>query len=234
METKPHRHILQKPLTEWLFKFSNFHVHGLENLTTLDKTSAIFPFGPHCGHPDNIAVLKSFPLELRSKLVFLSAADHWNEKPLRNFLAQMVTDTYALPRKGYGPRLFKQIFEVDLPNLLINHQKSIVFSPEGTRNHPNMPLADRRFKSGLGAIVLSTDGKIPVIPIRIMGIEHVMPKGTKLPNMSLLHNAEIHVIFGQPVLYVDRQLPQNQSQARKSIALDIKSRMQHLQPTTSL
>lgn len=217
------RQFLQKPLTEWMFAGTTFKVHGQENLEVLKETPAIFPFAPHCGHTDTLLVVKGFPKELRSKIVFLSAADYWHKNPFVNFLAQSIVSVYPIPRDHYAPDSYRKIFEEDLPALLAQG-KSLVFSPEGTRNRPDTGLLERRFKTGLGALVLSTSGQIPVIPIRIIGAEHLMPKERTFPNISLLLNARIDVVFGKPSYY-------QYSTSRKLITIDVQRQMANLKPT---
>jgi len=227
-EQAPSRHILQKPLIETVFARAEFNIHGLNHLEALKTSSAIFPFAPHCGHIDTLAVLQGFPEELRSNLVFLSAADYWNKKSIKNSLAKAIADMYPLQRENWTPPLYKKTFHQDLPELL-EKGKSIVFSPEGTRNPPEMIFENREFKSGLGTLVVETKGIIPVIPIRIIGAEYLMPKGN-IPNVPNLLKAKIDIIFGKPAFFESLVSLEKPHRARKHIDQEIKATMIELKP----
>src|SRR3989338_3408997 len=119
-----------------IIESAEFHPRGQENLEILKQTPVIFPFAPHCGHLDTAIVLKAFSEQQRSKLTFLAAGDYWFKNPIKHFIARRMVKIHKLPRKDYTPGLFRQIFNVEIPELL-KKGESVLFSPEGTRSKPD-------------------------------------------------------------------------------------------------
>jgi len=83
----------------------------------------------------------------------------------------------------------------------------LVVYPEGTRG-PGWPLLP--FKDG--AFRFAVRSGVPVIPVGMWGVQHVLPKGAYWPRRT-----EIRVVFGAP-LDVDSALPRPQRVAALSVA----------------
>jgi long-chain acyl-CoA synthetase len=72
---------------------------------------------------------------------------------------------------------------------LIDQGISILVFPEGTRTR-NGKL--QNFMSGLGLMVKEL--QVPVVPIRILGMEKIYPRNSKIPKKG-----KCQVIFGKPI-----------------------------------
>jgi len=72
---------------------------------------------------------------------------------------------------------------------LIDQGISILVFPEGTRTR-NGKL--QNFMSGLGLMVKEL--RVPVVPIRILGMEKIYPRNLKIPKKG-----KCQVIFGKPI-----------------------------------
>jgi len=209
-----------------IIESAEFHPRGQENLEIMKQTPVIFPFAPHCGHLDTAIVLKAFPEKFRPKLTLLAAGDYWFNNPFKYFVAIGMGKIYKLPRKKYTLELFRKVFYKEIPELL-NKGESVLFSPEGTRSNPDTPFAERKFKKGLGALMIATEGQYPVIPIRIFGAEYLFPKKNWFPNFKLAKKAHIEVVFDDPA-------PYDPAKSWQGITQEVQNRMVNLQPSAYL
>ena len=205
----------------------NFEVSGKEHLNFLrERGNAIFAFFPHTGHLDSVAVRKAVPKDLRSTLLYPAAADYWYNGAsgkLRSKFSSLLVPNFPINRGEAGQA---GILEgLDQAAMFLNLGYSLVVSPEGTRS--DLPLEERKLHTGVAELVLRT--KKPIIPVRIYGLEGVMPRGAVFPRFTNEGSKkDVRVVFGE-ALYFDREyLPESQSLARKQITMKLNENLLEL------
>jgi len=189
----------------------NFEVSGQEHLDFLRdraKNNAIFAFFPHTGHLDSIAVRAAVPKDLRSTLMYPAAADYWYDGKVSSLFVQ----NFPINRGRSGQ---SSILEgLDQAEMYLDGGYSLVVSPEGTRS--NLPLEERILHTGVAELALKT-GK-PIIPVKLYGLEGVMPKGKIVPEFK--RNGEkrdVRVCFKKALSIDWSNVPLSHSLARKQI-----------------
>jgi 1-acyl-sn-glycerol-3-phosphate acyltransferase len=95
---------------------------------------------------------------------------------------------------------------------MLGEGKAVLMFPEGTRSQDGQLQEPR---AGIGMIAARAN--VPIVPMRIFGTEHALPKGASLPRP-----AKVEIAFGEPFLY---PLPPDFDKMRgepvKAIYLDI-------------
>lgn len=211
-----------RDLLSLLYNIPRFEVRGQENLT---ESPVIFAFFPHCGHPDSPAVRRALLRNLRKRLVFPAAADYWSKDVLKSTVMSLFVRSSLMSRAGAGREAIKE--SLDRAKDLLNAGFSLVISPEGTRT--SLPLEKRVFHTGVAELVIRT-GR-PVIPVRLYGLEEVMPKGTKFPKLfegnldEGFHRWRVLVLIGEPMDFDLEDMMGTRSQKRKKITAQIKKRL---------
>jgi long-chain acyl-CoA synthetase len=189
------------PLTR---AFAWLKVSGLENLRDL-KGPVIFASN-HQSHFDGPAILAALPARWRYHLApaaakeFFDAHFHPERRPnsgsrftnsLNYYLASLVFNIFPLPQREAGAREAMRH-----AGALIADGYSILIFPEGRRTE-NGEIA--RFQPGVG--MLAARLRIPVIPVRLSGLDHVLHKNAKLAmpgRASVRFGAPLRLTHGDP------------------------------------
>lgn len=109
---------------------------------------------------------------------------------------------------------------------LLEEGKPVLMFPEGTRSD------DGQLKEGRAGIgMIAAKARVPIVPMRIFGTNHALPRGTSLPRP-----AKVIIRYGEPFVY---PLPENVDKLRgddlKALYLDISReimrRIGELQPS---
>jgi len=177
--------ILQKPICSLFF---DLEVRGLSNLKEL-KGPAIF-IANHASYLDQPAVMFALPQKIRYKMASATREEFFFSEEGTAFvrkimfpLAMVAGNVFLLPQKsGFRKSL-------SFMGSLIDEGVSILVFPEGTRTRDGKL---QKFMSGLGLMV--KEFQVPVVPIRIFGMEKIYPRGAKLPKKG-----KCTVIFGKPI-----------------------------------
>ena len=74
---------------------------------------------------------------------------------------------------------------------MLGEGKAVLMFPEGTRS-PDGQLQEAR--AGIGMIVAKAG--VPIVPMRIFGTDHALPKGANFPRP-----ARVEIRFGEPFTY---------------------------------
>lgn len=224
----PRSDFFKEPVRDFFslgYNITRFEVRGRENLT---ESPVIFAFFPHYGHPDGPAVRKALS-RLRKGLIFLAAADYWHGKDwkgrLKSFLGSLFVINIPLSRAGAGRKEIQK--GLDMAVGFLNSGYSIGTSPEGTRT--SLSLEKRVFHTGGAELVIRT-GR-PVIPIRLYGLEKIMPKGAKFPKLLEGNRKEgfrrwrVLVLIGEPMHFDPETMTGTRSQKMKKITAQIRERL---------
>ena len=199
---KPYQEIARNTFGKLLDRMQ-FNVIGQENLQFLRnpeqtaRETAIFAFFPHTTHVDSPVVRWAIPADLRINLIYPAAADCWYKGGLIGYVMGVMS-SLAVPnfpmQRGSGST--SGIYEsLDIAQNFLQRY-SLVMSFEGTRS--NLPNDRRQFHTG-GAELAIRSGR-PIIPVALVGLEQVLPKGRALP--SFRENGEkriVKVSFGKAI-----------------------------------
>lgn len=166
------------PVIGWLL--SGPTVRGREHLAELEGRCLICP--THASHLDFSAVRLALGPYRRRRLAAAAAADYFGANPVRWFVAAWL-GSFAFNRLSNGAESIAAA-----EGLLASGWNVLVF-PEGTRTISG-EIAP--FRPGAGLIAVQTG--CAVLPVRIVGIRDVLPKGARLPR-----RARVEVRFGQPL-----------------------------------
>lgn len=193
-------------------------VAGRENLEMIKHgTPAIFCIFPHYGHPDSVVVRSV----IEQDFTFLAAGDYWDNPTLKGQLRSKFSELFVksipIGRAGSGREAI--IGGIDRAEACLQAGESVVLAPEGTRT--DLPLTKRKLLFGPAELVLRT--RAPIIPVRLRGLEDVMPKGSKLPkpwsvvsHPPFVCRKTVLVFIGEPMFFNDivdtdpKEMPKSQ------------------------
>jgi len=181
------------PLTR---AFAYARVEGLAHLRSLEGP-VVFAAN-HQSHMDVPVILSAMPGRWRARVApamakeffkahFFPASHKWHEwftNSLNYYLAAFYFNTFPLPQREAGARqTLKYIGE------LTGDGWSILIFPEGERS----TTGDiKPFRGGIGMIGARLD--VPIIPVRIQGVERLMPVGS-----SFVRPGRVRIAFGAPL-----------------------------------
>ncbi|GAB7026400.1 AMP-binding protein [Geotalea toluenoxydans] len=160
----------------------------------------VFFVSNHLSYMDQPAVMFALPREIR----YNTATAAWEEFFFRNYhnalqwiwkrltyeYATFFHNVFPLPQSSGFRKSFRFM------GRLVDSGHNILIFPEGERSIDGRLLP---FQRGLGIMVKELD--IPVVPVKIEGIEKVLPRGASRPKRG-----RVTVTFGSP-LYLSREEP---------------------------
>ncbi len=135
----------------------------------------------HTSHLDTPVIVNLLPKSIRSRLSVAGRYDYFFEE--KSFIQKCIS--FAFTHIGGGFPLVRDFNDQEhsvtesfsIAADIIDHGWSILIYPEGTRNSHDTLLP---FKPGLGLIVQEFD--LPILPIRLRGLNHILPKGASWPS----------------------------------------------------
>jgi len=176
------------------FYFVKLEKRGLENVKNLN-TPVIF-IANHISYFDHPAIIFSLPKNMRY-FTATAAKDEffhnykkvnklkWTWKRFTYYYGTIALSLFPLPKeKGFRKSL-------EFMGKLIDNKINILIFPEGERSYDGKMLP---FMEGLGLMVKEL--QIPIVPIKIEGIEKVFPRGTAMPQKG-----KVTVTFGKPYCF---------------------------------
>ena len=146
---------------------SPFTVIGRRNLARL-QGPAVF-VANHQSHFDAPVCLAALGHRIRRRLVVAAAADYFYSNALKGAAASLALGTVPFVRTGGSSR-----DSLDLLKELVGAGWSVLIFPSGTRG-----TGASGFKKGFAYIAV--DQQVPVVPLYLHGLDHVMPKGSFVP-----------------------------------------------------
>lgn len=156
------------------------NVLGAEHLAELKVPAIICP--PHASHFDFSAMRLALGPRYRRRLSAAAAADYFTASRKRWFFAAWL-GSFAFKRVGKGDDSFA------VASGLLDAGWNVLIFPEGTRS---MTGQIAPFRPGVGLLAVHTGRQ--VLPVKIVGIAAVLPKGARRP-----HRAPVEVRFGAPL-----------------------------------
>jgi 1-acyl-sn-glycerol-3-phosphate acyltransferase len=161
------------------------------NKLTVSNPEAVLDHWPciitpnHSSHMDTMAVFSSLPLRYVNRMFAVAAKDYFFRNSAVTFGARLIANVIPLDRTGTEKE------GLQLSNSKLKTGNSIIIFPEGTRS-----LTGEMGQFKKGAILLSREAKIPVIPTYIKGTLQSMPKSANFPRP-----VKITVVYGKPLRY---------------------------------
>jgi long-chain acyl-CoA synthetase len=182
--------LLHRPL---LHSVVTLRTHGAARLAAL--ASPVVFVANHLSYLDQPCIMFSLPPHVR----YRTATAAWAEFFFVNFhtilqrLWKRFTFEYGSIVLSLFPLPQSTGFRGSLQHMgwLVDHGFSILVFPEGERS-PHGELLP--FRQGLGIMV--SELGIPVVPVRLAGVERVLPRGARWPKRG-----EVSVTFGEPLLF---------------------------------
>ena len=128
--------------------------------------------GNHTSHLDALVLFHALPQRVKWNVYFGAAADRWfvtgrPELVMQPWYQSLVMGTFPIQRGG-GSRA------LDYPKWLIKNGANLVIFPEGTRS-----TSRKMAKFRHGVSILATELGVPVVPIYLVGLNKLRPKGSR-------------------------------------------------------
>jgi long-chain acyl-CoA synthetase len=176
--------------------FAHITVEGREHLR--DVRGPVIFAANHQSHFDVPVILAALPGRLRTRVApamakeffkahFFPAGFTFRERlgnSLNYYLSAFFFNTFPLPQREAGARQTLQYI-----GELSGRGWSILIFPEGARSRSG---EIKEFRGGIGMIGARLD--VPVIPVRLDGIDRILPTGS-----SFAHPSRVRVAFGAPM-----------------------------------
>jgi 1-acyl-sn-glycerol-3-phosphate acyltransferase len=146
---------------------SPYRVVGRSNLNKLNGP-AVF-VANHQSHFDAPICLAALGGRIRRRLVIAAAADYFYSTRVKGAAASLALGTVPFVRTGASSRRSLAMLKE-----LIGKGWSVLIFPSGSRG-----TGATGFKKGFAYVAVDT--QVPVVPMFLHGLEHVMPKGSFIP-----------------------------------------------------
>jgi long-chain acyl-CoA synthetase len=177
--------------------FAHIHVSGRENLESI-RGPVVFAAN-HQSHLDVPVILAALPARWRYRIATAMAKEffdahffpqrhrprEWFTNSLNYALSTFVFNAFPIPQRETGTGQ-----SIRYMGELADEGWSILIFPEGDRTDAG---EIRRFRPGVGMI--ASHLQLPVVPIRIKGLERVLHRTARFPTPG---RVEVH--FGRPLL----------------------------------
>jgi long-chain acyl-CoA synthetase len=188
---KAGRAIGQK-LIAWPLGWSTMklQVEGLENLRGLALPAVFMP--NHLSFLDSLAVLMALPADVRGRVAFAAALDVvYGEFKRVAWLADLFFNSFPFPRRE-GENI-----KAGLDNMgrMLDRGYSVIIFPEG-----QISLTGQFQPLKRGAGLVAVEMKSPIVPVRIIGTDKVLPLGKAMPHRGL-----VTVRFGPPLRFAGQE-----------------------------
>ena len=194
--------------------FFDLEVKNLSNIKNIKKPASpqggpVVFISNHVSYLDQPAIMRALPRNLRYKTATAAREEFFFNEKGESSIAQKILflwtmvgfNTFLLPQKsGFRKSL-------TFMGKLIDNNVNILIFPEGTRTKDGK-LQD--FMSGLG--LLAKELQIPIVPIKIIGMEKIYPRGAWFPKYG-----KCTVIFGKPLEFTTESPSEIIEKSRKAI-----------------
>jgi long-chain acyl-CoA synthetase len=196
----PARAIRRVSLPTWILPlarlFAWLRVEGRDNLESID--SPVIFAANHQSHMDAPVILSALPARLRYRIAPAMAKEFfkphffpeehgraaWFSNSINYYLSTLFFNAFPLPQREAGARqTLRYIGEV------LGDGFSVLIFPEGARSETG---EIKRFRPGIGMIASRL--AVPVVPVRIDGLEHVLGPGARMATPG-----RVRVAFGRPM-----------------------------------
>lgn len=166
-------------------------VKGIENLALIPKNQPVIFIANHTSILDSFSIFKSLPLRCRLNLHPAGAKDFFFEGENRGLgiIGRIGFNVFSFSRTSGIKQSLRDFGEI------INRGGNILIYPEGTRSYTGELMP---FKLGIGLIAWHM--QVPVVPIKLEGLHHILPRGRIMPK-----SGHVKVIIGKPIKFSKMQ-----------------------------
>lgn len=176
--------------------FARLKISGCENLDAIE--GPVVFVANHQSHLDTPVILASLPRHWRFRVSPAILKEYFDahffperhtrgERWINNVLYRLLTvmfNAFLIPQVETGTRQsFRYI------GALVEEGWSILIFPEGERT-----LTGEIGVFHPGIAMIATRMRVPIVPIRLVGLDQVLHRGTKWP-----HRGPVHVRIGKPI-----------------------------------
>jgi 1-acyl-sn-glycerol-3-phosphate acyltransferase len=158
-------------------------VRGRSALDDLD--GPVILAATHASHLDTLTVLAALPGRLRRRTAVAAAADYFFRRRALGIGVGLAVNAFPFARAGAVRASLRTCHD------LLAGGWSVLLYPEGTRA-TNGQVGP--FRPGVG--LLAIEAGVPVVPVRLQGLERVLPKGSHRPRPGAAR-----VVFGAPLRF---------------------------------
>jgi long-chain acyl-CoA synthetase len=183
------------PSLRWSMRLQ---VDGLDHLSA--PTGPVIFAANHQSHMDTPAIYTAMPAAVRNRVAPAMAREFfaeyfgmtpapWYRRVVSGaafYLACQCFNAFPLPQRQSPRAAFRYMRE------LVDEGYSILIYPEGER--VDGPI--RPFRRGVGTVAIHL--QLPVVPIRIDGLDYVFPRKARIPRRG-----PVRIAFGAPLLAGD-------------------------------
>lgn len=164
----------------WWSAYWRLEVEGARNVPA---SGAALLCGNHASHLDAPAILAALPRPVALRVATAAAKDVFADHPVRNVFARVMTNAFAVERNAGFSRGLRTIEDI------LRRGRPVILFPEGRRSPDGSLL-----KFNLGAAMLAIHTGAPIVPVRLQGVLHALPRRRLLPAPS-----RVRVRFGAPI-----------------------------------
>lgn len=180
--------ILHRPLFGY---FVDLQAEGVENLEGID--GPVMFIANHVSYFDQPTIMFGLPPHLRYKTATAAWAEFFfpGEVPLLMRLWKRIAFEYCALLMTVFPLPQSSGFRASMQHMgrLVDRGCSLLLFPEGERTEDGALLP---FRQGLGVMIQEL--AIPVVPVAMIGLDQVYPRGARWPKRG-----RVRVVFGKPI-----------------------------------
>lgn len=182
---------------------------GLPNLEGLQ--GPVLFIANHVSYLDQPTIMFALPPALRYRVATAAWAEFFfvNFRTLLGRIWKRAAFEYCSLFMGIFPLPQSSGFRGTLQHMgrLVDRGVSLLLFPEGERTRQSGLLP---FRQGLGVMVQEL--AIPVVPVAIIGLEQILPRGAMWP-----HRGTVRVIFGAPLDFSGKSVPEIVQRAEEAV-----------------
>lgn len=196
----PHRSFYQLMklfLPRVVRRYFRFEVNNIEYIQKLPEGVPVIYCFNHRSHLDTFLFASAlvYPFGNRTACGLMTSGKTYEQKA---FSLLKYLGAYPIYSQNPEPAL-------KYTHRLLEENLAVIIAPQG-RRVPSNPIEDyhnleRDAKSGVGRVILMTNGKIPVVPVYIHGSKEALDYGNIIPKM----NSYISVSLCKPIQFTKYQ-----------------------------
>jgi 1-acyl-sn-glycerol-3-phosphate acyltransferase len=185
-------------------------VEGLENVPL---TGPVIVASNHLSFADSLVI----PIVAPRKVVFLAKADYFTGTGVKGALMRgWFNGIGMIPVDRDDTRA--AIASLDTALDVLGRGEAFGIYPEGTRSRDG-----RLYRGRTGVAHLALTSGAPVVPVGLLGTEHIQPVGSTLPRL-----AKVTVRFGAPLRFEGRYDDVPAGRARREVTDEVMTAIQAL------
>jgi 1-acyl-sn-glycerol-3-phosphate acyltransferase len=185
-------------------------VLGLENVP---RSGGVILASNHLGFVDSVVIPSIVP----RKVVFLTKSDYFTGTGIRGTASRVWFEGIGmLPVDRDDTKA--ALASLDIALEVLGRGEAFGIYPEGTRSRDG-----RLYRGRTGVAHLALTAGVPVVPVGLIGTEHVQPVGTRRPRV-----VPITVKFGEPLDFAGRFDAVPAGRARREVTDEVMAAIQRL------